>query len=549
MSHTPDCGTGGRAASFAHRRALSAGKAALPPSTDRVAPRIRPRAAASVASSAVVPAPASQPPSTPIVPVNGVAHAAPAVTTIAGSARDVARLRRAQQSRSGRGDAPPAPPVRTARSAAYDVAVATPLPAAVPRTAAPVRNGVASHVTGTRHIIVESGPTYATLAKKVGHARTLRGLVVSGTLVRSSVRVTGDEAGAGITITGEADQHVADDLTERGGAGAGVPAQYRRRNAPHGASALGRATGTAGTPGSRERSVGRTIEATAGGLPVTGSAIGRSLRVTGDEAGTCRRLTGDQYLAPPESRAECGGPAGAERRVAAAAAPRERITGDSSGLRRGIADGPRTYPERVPAAPIAVTGNTPRHAAGVTGTGNGSARTITGSAYYVPDVEANAPHDEPVERIDAGFSVVSPQRSAHLRARTDGTGAARGITGSFAIAQDKITGNREFQFRSRNAAESAERPARERLTGEGNSANGRITGDAWAAHPIVGGTEASFAADRNASQRAGKPQAFAGARRFKTLARSEEPKKLVTGMFGSGSDTGAKVTLSGGAQG
>jgi hypothetical protein len=55
--------------------------------------------------------------------------------------------------------------------------------------------------------------------------------------------------------------------------------------------------------------------------------------------------------------------------------------------------------------------------------------------------------------------------------------------------------------------------------------------------------------ERNASERAGKPQAFSGAMRFKAEANQEEPKQLVTGMFGWSSKSGAKVTLSGGAHG
>jgi hypothetical protein len=64
----------------------------------------------------------------------------------------------------------------------------------------------------------------------------------------------------------------------------------------------------------------------------------------------------------------------------------------------------------------------------------------------------------------------------------------------------------------------------------------------------VTGTEGSTAAERNPSERAGKPQAFSGARRFKTLAKHEETKNLVTGLLGWSGKTAAKVTLSGGAQ-
>jgi hypothetical protein len=65
----------------------------------------------------------------------------------------------------------------------------------------------------------------------------------------------------------------------------------------------------------------------------------------------------------------------------------------------------------------------------------------------------------------------------------------------------------------------------------------------------VTGTEGFTAVLRNASERDGKPQAFAGAARLRSPTVKEDQKQLVTGMFGWSSSTSAKVTLSGGAQG
>jgi len=147
--------------------------------------------------------------------------------------------------------------------------------------------------------------------------------------------------------------------------------------------------------------------------------------------------------------------------------------------------------------------------------------------------------------------VSSPQRSAQLRADAEAAtaSAAERITGSFAVGTGKVTGNLEFTFRPRRAPESDSSAARISLTGEGSSAGTRITGGAPTENSKVTGTEARSSADRNPSERGSKPRPFAGAGRFKTLASHEEPKHLVTGMFGYASDSGAKVTLSGGAQG
>jgi hypothetical protein len=111
-----------------------------------------------------------------------------------------------------------------------------------------------------------------------------------------------------------------------------------------------------------------------------------------------------------------------------------------------------------------------------------------------------------------------------------------------------VTGNAEFHFKSRSATEADAAAARLRLTGEGRSQGTRVTGWSWSEQSNVTGTEGPTAAERNPTERSGKPKAFSGARQFKTLAKHEDPKQLVTGLLGWSGKTAAKVTLSGGAQ-
>jgi hypothetical protein len=442
-------------------------------------------------------------------------------------------------------------------------------------------------------------------------ARTPGGGVVSGTLIRSKVRVTGDEAGGKITrITGEAEQSAEDDLTPRASDGAPVAAQFDRQANPHGHSVFGNNLGkSASSFGSRDRTREAPIESTENGLAITGSAVGRGGRVTGDEEGACRQVTGNQYLTP--ARAECGGApgrtmtpgarAGAFRRdpvtggkvsVAQTWGQQRltgtnvehdpRVTGEAAGSCSIITgtsyQGPSTVhgwcdpsaaattEERLTRRPAlsAITGDVPHHTDTVTGTGRGAAREITGSAYYAAQTEASASADA-LAGLDARFSVSSPQRSAHLRARasaqetpsTSEAGPAGAvsvistsppITGSFAVRSDRITGNAEFHFKSRSVTDPNAAAARLRLTGEGRAQGTRVTGWSWSEQSNVTGTEGSTAAERNPSERSGKPQAFSGARRFKTLAKTEDSKQLVTGLLGWSGKTAAKVTLSGGAQ-
>jgi hypothetical protein len=190
---------------------------------------------------------------------------------------------------------------------------------------------------------------------------------------------------------------------------------------------------------------------------------------------------------------------------------------------------------------------------------------VTGSAYYRESAQNHAADsaDEPAG-LASRFSISSPQRSAHLRARAaeeaqsanaggpaDAVGDLRSsppITGSFAMGRDRVTGNAEFHFKPRSPSDPNAAAARLRLTGEGRAEGTRVTGWSWTEQSNVTGTEGSTAAERNPSERSGKPQAFSGARQFKTLAKHAETKQLVTGLLGWSGKTAAKVTLSGGAQ-
>jgi hypothetical protein len=535
--------------------------------------------------------------------------AAEAPDCTGGSCRDIARARRAALSQKGRGDAEAAPPSRPPRAGTLDYApkvIESATQAGQRVTGLRIgqgmqvtgdERGTGQPVSGTQYIAADSGAAWRPAGPKVGHARTEAGLVVSGTMVRSKVRITGDEAGGSVAITGEADQRLEDDLTNRSGAAAYTAAQFQRQANPHGSSVFGTNLGrSARAVGSRDRNRTPAVEATEGGLPITGSALGRSLRVTGDESGACRQITGSQYLAPARREAGCGfaggGTAPAEQIGRDRADPvteakvsvaqtwagqrvtgidvehNPRVTGDAPGScapltgsqyqGRLTVDGycepaasAQAAGRRARGPATAVTGDTPVLNQAVTGIARGAARDITGTPYYRAEADAKTIEQNPVAALDDRFSIQSPQRAAHLRAaRTpqpveQPTGR---ITGSFAVGTGKITGNVEFLARARAVAAQDRAPAHTRVSGEGRNAANRITGDSWADQSNVTGTEGAFAADRNPSERGPKAKAFAGATTFKAAAKQEEPKQLVTGMFGYFSKTGARVTLSGGAQ-
>ncbi|MDQ4068132.1 MAG: CsoS2 family carboxysome shell protein, partial [Actinomycetota bacterium] len=463
--------------------------------------------------------------------------------------------------------------------------------------------GAALPVTGTQYVPADGSAPAPGVGPKVGHVRTPHGLVVSGTTVRSKVRITGDEAGEHLRITGEADQKFDDDLTPRTDGGY-RSTQFPRRADPHGATSVTLQPQLAASKGDGP---GQALAATDGGLPVTGTAVGRSGRVTGNEAGVCRPITGDQYQDPAYYSSECGGigggtapaahlnrsrldPAtggkvtvaqtwGGQRVTGPSVEYRPNVTGDEPGSCRPLTGTPYQGPttafgwcepdegdsaaQRLDRRPegLAVTGDLPMHVENVTGTERGYRNDITGSSYYGEMRPAEPAGDDAATW--QGFSVPVAQ-ARRLAGRENDNGAKQraenappvsnvpgGITGSFAIGDGMVTGNNEFLFRPRLNRDARAPVA---VTGEGETEGRTITGSpaAWKPHDKVTGTEGYIAAGRNPSEGGSGPNGFwAGARRFKNLATPGWPGEgaKVTGRVGGSPKDAARVTVSGGAQG
>jgi hypothetical protein len=630
----------GREVAIARRLALSAGKAALPPAQERVRVGFRAAGLPGTAVAVAAPAPVAAPQPAPVAAVPAIAPgvsgrsfgierrralvagkaglqaqksapaavaAAPTAECVGGSCRDIAKARRAALAATGRAGVAPAPASRSGKLEYAPKVVESKTQHGLHVTGSRIGRGQAvtgdergtlMPVSGTQYIDAENGGAWRASGSKVGQARTEHGVVVSGTLVRSAVRITGDERGDSQTITGKVDPKPADDLTARPGGGAAVSAQFQRQANPHGATVFGTNLGrSAQGVGSRQRQREAAIESTEAGAVITGSAIGRSLRVTGDEGGACRPITGSQYLAPARRETACGGTGGGTAPAAHIGAARPdpvsgskvgvsetwggqrltgldlehhgKVTGDAPGTCAALTgsqyQGPATVagfcgPETAKSATArrmaarasrAVTGDTPLHVTSVSGLNRGASRDISGTPYYREETAVAVPAN-PVAAVDQGFSIRSPQRAAQLRAveaasqpANDGPGR---ITGSFAVGGGKVTGNFEFVGRPRSAANKDKPPAHTRISGEGSTKGSAITGNSCGESKVVTGTDGAFAADRNPSERGEKGKAFAGNATFKGKGKHDEPRQLVTGMSGYFSKTGARVTLSGGAQ-
>jgi hypothetical protein len=531
----------------------------------------------------------------------------------AGSGREQARARRAEASRLG--SAAISRPQRQGRVRYSPKVIVSPTQRGQRVTGLRIgpgekvtgdEPGAELPVSGTQYLAADGPAPAMGGGPKVGLVRTPRGLVVSGTTVRDKVPITGDEFGEHLRITGEADQKLHDDLTPRRD-GSYRRTQFPRRADPHGATAVGLQPQVAASMGARP---GLPLAITDRGLPVTGTAVGRSARVTGNEAGVCRPITGDPYQDPTYYSSECGGtgggtaPAahlnagrldpvtagkvtvaqtwGGQRVTGPSVEHRPNVTGDEPGSCRPVTgtpyQGPSTVfgwcePDEVEPATqrldprpegVAVTGDVPTATETVTGTteiGPLDTDAVTGTPYYSHLRPPEPAADD--ETSWQAFSVpvalarrLAGREGGHADTQQTDNAAPPAscvpgrITGSFAIGEGKVTGNNEFLFRPRLNGVRKQPVA---VTGEGETEGRTITGSpaAWTPHHRVTGTEGYIAAGRNPSEGGRGPNGWAGARRFAYLATPGGPAddSKVTGRVGGNPKATARITVSGGALG
>ena len=440
--------------------------------------------------------------------------------------------------------------------------------------------GTCKNVTGTEYISANQSAAYCGGAnpspRKVGHSQSQQGRRISGVMVGQSSNVTGNEAGANRSLTG--DQYLGSDPLPEG------------------------------RPATK---VG--LSETLAGTGVTGTLVGRSSAVTGDEFGSCHRVTGNQYLSSEQFTSFCGAKQEAQApKVGFSVTQKnlvvsgtqtgrsERVTGDEPGTCKAVTGTPyagleqagqycgtpavQAIRERTPSRPgtpaAPMTGIQPGIGGVMTGAERGACEVISGTPYIGGDqLAAACGADAPAGadshgQSDSGspwtsFSVVSPARAAQQQRDTKSsvTGTAyedgQRITGPFDLAGGKVTGteqfrfdNREFQNRQQQTRqfqpttiapkvekEPAAKPA-SRVTGEGSST--KVTGDDWDRGDHVTGTEGISARRRNPT-RSG-PMSVMAPRENKRNEEIEWPMSRVTGSSGS-TDKGSLITLSGGARG
>ncbi len=441
-------------------------------------------------------------------------------------------------------------------------------------------HGDCKAVTGTEYLSAEQFESFCATKPepapaKVGMAATRAGQNVSGVPLERSSKVTGDEQGSGLKLTGS--QYVQDQSVGLARAGNGKP---------HKVSVMSTlkdrpVTGTDVAPGSMvtggERGLCADVTGTeSSGLAqyqgcnrkpvptpeksgvmrtwhdqqVSGTVVEHSAKVTGDEYGGCQPISGTEYIGPDQYTAYCD----ADRQAAS------RALMASRGARAGMAP----------------SGIRVESGSRVTGAGRGESQVLSGTPYSGPyqrvsQREVNSksrplnrgPADAPREVEDVPkatetkghFSIVTPARSAQDSGLSRITGTAYGaigrITGPINMAAGLVSGTPEFRYQEGAAAgiavqTQAAEAMRSRLTGDGREGGIAITGAAWRRNENVTGTE-----HRNPSIRGERRSALAavmGASLLKDRERTELPASKITGSSGNDAK-GSYITYSGGARG
>jgi hypothetical protein len=430
--------------------------------------------------------------------------------------------------------------------------------------------GTCKRVTGNEYITAEQSQAYCGefLAKgpsKVTQKETRKGKVLTGSNVGRSEKVTGDESGMTRTLTGtqytepsdigSAPAKVATSSTLRGGSVTGTTVGRRERMTGDEAGSCRDVTGDdyigqeqfsgfcKSTPQPQDRKVG--VSGTLKGKAVTGTMTGRAGSVTGDEPGSCKAVTGTPYAGSEQYQGFCS-----TDEAAAAAA--------------------RTRPMRSTPGP-AMTGLQPGVGGKMTGDRKGVCEPVSGTPYVGADQFADACPATPADTASPDFpqamggaswqkfSVTSPSGGAQQALGSTGVTGNQyeqgHITGPFGMATGKVTGTEEARFGQGDVqaiemrpvvAEDIEGRIKSRITGEGQDAGLKITGDDWERGGSMTGTEGVSATRRNPTLRHGPAQSMAMEQ--KRNVELPVPVSKVTGGSGN-TGKGSLVTYSGGARG
>ncbi len=379
---------------------------------------------------------------------------------------------------------------------------------------------------------------------KVTQTQTSRGQVVSGTEVGRAEKMTGNEPGTCSAVTGT-DYLPADQSQMYCGT---TPAKAKQ----NGFSVMSQPAQQSGnkiTGGDSRKSQSTTIKPslpaeqpmagprkvmpsqTAMGNTTTGTQVGRLEDVTGTEKGACKAVSGTGYQSAEEAQAcDTPMPKPAAKVTASGTGGGQKVTGDRSG----------SFTE-------------------ATGSEAGVCQAVTGTPYMAAEQASACGTQQQTEIQQRQRQGANPSISGVQPGPQGLTGAQKGacelVTGTHYQGGDQTAmvcdsshaaAPGESDFPQALTATAAASAATVEPTPQPMAAASVITGDGWDRGSKVTGTDGPWAAQRNASIRGASGQAPMGASQFRP-GDKDIPMSPITGSSGN-TDSGAKVTLSGGAR-
>ncbi len=426
----------------------------------------------------------------------------------------------------------------------------------------------------------ESAAKVRSAPAKVGISTTRAGKSVSGTEVGRSTKVTGDEPGSCMSITGnqysgserfesfcDATQQaavvhkVSVGATSRGQRVSGVDAG--RDNVTGNKMAANKVvTGNEYLSVDKFESAAKArpapakvgFSATRAGMSVSGTEVGRSIKVTGDEHGSCLAISGIQYSGSEQFDSFCDATQQAASRALLLSRGARGVSGIGQMMKGKITGAAKGADMVLSGTPYSSTSQ------------RVSERGANTNPHPLTRGPVNIQRDPVVVQQmptqQGSFSVVAPARSGRSAqqdnfSRISGTayGSTSHVTGPVNLGAGLVSGTPEFRHQDSAAAtmvparavEPQAESARNRVSGDGREGGRAITGAAWRRNEHVTGTEGN-STHRNPTIRGNQRSAMPGAAQIKERERPELPISKITGS--SGTDMkGSSITYSGGARG
>jgi hypothetical protein len=372
--------------------------------------------------------------------------------------------------------------------------------------------------------------------KKVITTTTNKGMSVSGTDVGQSETLTGNKSGQCASITGSEYLPAESQNDFCGGTspsnkstGFSVMSPTSNTNSRSGITDSSQNRATQSTTIKSNPAPQKVVNSqTLKGNSTTGTQVGRVVSdITGSESGACKNVTGIAYVGIEEV-ADCDTSItdGATKVVVSGTGNGQVITGDRSG------------------------GND-----GVTGNSGGNCQAVTGTPYVGAEnaqaCDTNAVNEIEVRKKQEGNADLSGAQIAPIGLTGAQKGACSLITGEQVYSANTasvacvssnaaVVGDSDYPVSANSANSPVVAPE-----AVANASAGNITGDGWDRGDKVTGVDGEWSAGRNSSIKGADKTMPIGANFRPT--DNEVPMSPITGSSGN-TDTGAKVTLSGGAR-